>query len=99
MENKQLSLFKESEFVEKSIFSKAFKLDTDCYMCGYFRSKLGVARYIAQNEQDMSQWFDSYSDYLDLVESEENGTITWEQYVDRLSENCIYVEEIEIIED
>ncbi len=78
---------------------KAYKLDNDCHMLGYFKTKEGLARYIATNESDIEDWFESYEEYRDVVEKYFNEEITWKEYVDILNDNLIYVEEIEIIED
>ena len=77
---------------------KAYKLETEHYICGYFKTKEGLARYISTND-DLKDYFESYEDYRDIVEKYFNEEIDWNEYTDLLDDNCIYVEEIEIIED
>ena len=75
---------------------KAYKVCDDCHELGYFKSQNDVTRYIGTNE-DVAEWFESHEEYLELVEAYENGKIEWQEYKDTLMENCIYIEEIEII--
>lgn len=75
---------------------KAYKICDDCHELGYFKSKKDVAYYIKNNEY-VAQWFEDYEEFTELVEAYENGKIEWQEYEDTLMENCIYIEEIEII--
>ena len=73
-----------------------YKLSDDCHEIGYFKSKNIVAYYI-KNDEDIAQWFEDYEEFTELVEAYENGKIGWQEYKDTLMENCIYIEEIEVI--
>ena len=75
---------------------KAYKICDDCHELGYFKSKKDVAYYIKNNEY-IAQWFEDYEEFTELIEAYENGKIEWQEYKDTLMENCIYIEEIEII--
>ena len=77
---------------------KAYKLETDHYACGYFKTKEALARYVSAND-DLKDYFESYEEYRDIVERYFNEEISWNEYTDLLDDNYIYVEEIEIIED
>lgn len=76
----------------------AYKLTDDCYEIGYYKTKLGVAKQITRDEDYFSQWFDSHKEYLEVIKNYENNG-NWEEYIKELSNNNIYVEEIEIIEE
>ena len=75
---------------------KAYKICDDCHELGYFKSKKDVAYYIKNNEY-IAQWFEDYEEFTELIEAYENGKVEWQEYKDTLMENCIYIEEIEII--